>query len=196
MRTVGVLADRVWPGASVLRDAVLLGCGVLVVAIGAHLEIPLRPVPITGQTFGVLLCGALLGWRRGGVAMVLYLAMGAIGVPVFAPGGALGIARFLGPTAGYLVAFPIAAAATGALCERGWDRRVLTTAAAMGLGSLIILSLGTIWLSRFVGWSAAFAQGFLPFLVGDALKLGLASVVLPACWGLAGRSSGRRELSE
>jgi biotin transport system substrate-specific component len=181
-----VLADRAWPGVGFWKDAALVMSGAALVALGAHLSIPLRPVPITGQTFGVLLVGAALGWRRGACAMLVYLVAGAAGLPVFAPGGLPGLARFQGPTVGYLLAYPVAAAIVGFLCERGWDRRPISTACAMALGSIPIFLLGAAWLARFVGAGEAVSSGILPFLPGDAIKAALAAACLPLAWTLLG----------
>jgi biotin transport system substrate-specific component len=180
-----VLAERAWPRDGLLRDVVLIIGGALLTALCSQIQIPLQPVPITGQTFGVLLVGALLGGRRGAVSMFAYVAMGGLGLPVFA-GGAAGLSRMAGPTAGYLVGFVAAAALVGSLSRRGWDRRVATTALAMALGSLTIYIFGVAWLSRFVGWSWVFAAGVAPFLVGDSLKLALAAIALPWAWKLLG----------
>jgi len=186
-----VLADRIWPGEGLIRNAALPVLGSVLIVLCARIEIPLTPVPITAQTFGVLLVGALLGSRRGVISLLLYLGFGAMGLPVFA-GGASGLARFAGPTAGYLFGFVAAAAVVGWLCERGWDRRVGTTALAMLFGMAALYSFGTIWLSRFVGWERVLAVGVLPFIPGDLLKLTLATVVLPSGWLLLAGPGGRR----
>jgi biotin transport system substrate-specific component len=185
-----VLADRIGPSESLLRNAALPVLGSLLIVLCARIEIPLTPVPITAQTFGVLLVGALLGSRRGVISILLYLGFGAIGLPVFA-GGASGLARFAGPTAGYLLGFVAAAAIVGWLSERGWDRRAGTTALAMVFGMAVIYSFGTVWLSRFVGWERVLTIGVLPFIPGDVLKLTLATVALPSGWLLIDGPSGR-----
>ncbi|MBC8101151.1 MAG: biotin transporter BioY [Cytophagales bacterium] len=170
--------------AALARDAALIAAGSLLVAACARIVIPLpfTPVPVTGQTFAVLMVGMLLGARRGALSLLLYLGEGAVGLPVFA-GGALGLARLIGPTAGYLWSYPIAACLMGFLAQRGWDRRPLLTAAAMLMGGGVILGMGTLWLAQFVGgWSAAFAKGWLPFLPGDVVKTLLATTLLPATW--------------
>src|SRR5436309_9086430 len=145
------LADVAWPRAGLLRDTLLVLAASLVTALAAQVAIPLpwSPVPLTGQTFAVLLSGAVLGARRAFLAQLVYLAEGAFGLPVFA-GGALGFAKIVGPTGGYLMAFPFAAALTGALAERGWDRRHLTTFAALLAGSALIFAGGLAWLARFL----------------------------------------------
>src|SRR5262249_26180348 len=144
------LADAAWPRAGGLLNVLLVVAASALTAIAAQLAIPVpwSPVPITGQTFAVLLSGALLGPRRAFLAQVLYLAEGAVGLPVFA-GASAGAAVLAGPTTGYLISFPFAAALTGALAERGWDRRFSTMVAAMLLGSVVTFGLGLALLSRF-----------------------------------------------
>ena len=188
------LADVAVPRAGVLSDTLLIVGASLVTALAAQLAVPVpwSPVPITGQTFAVLLSGAVLGMRRGFLAQLLYLAEGALGLPVFA-GGAAGVAVLAGPTAGYLFAFPIASALTGALAERGWDRRFATMLAAMLLGSAPIFALGLIGLSRFVPADRLLAAGLYPFIPGDLIKATLAALAFPAAWRWArgvGSASG------
>jgi len=160
----------------------------LLTAAAAQLKIPMFPVPITGQTFVVLLAGALLGSRLGAITMVAYLTEGAIGLPFF-NGFSGGIGHILGPTGGYLVAFPAAAYITGAFAEHGWDKRFLSAVAAMTIGSLVILLCGWAWLSQFRAPSAAFAAGVTPFIVGDIIKILLAAAALPAGWKLLNRKA-------
>jgi len=185
------MIEVVWPRAGVAREVALVLGGALLIALAAQLQIPLpfSPVPVTGQTFAVLLLGALYGSKRGPAAVLAYVILGAMGLPVFA-GGASGVARLIGPTAGYLVGFLAAAFVVGTLAERGWDRRAGTTAAAMLLGNLVVYVAGVMWLSRFVGWDKVLATGVLPFLPGDALKIALATLLLPAGWRLVRRSAG------
>ena len=180
-----VLVDAAWPRTGLRRDLSLAGAGSILIALLAQLEIPLQPVPITGQTFGVLLVGALLGSRLGAAAALTYLAWGAMGLPVFA-GGSSGLARLAGPTGGYLAGFVVAAFLVGWLSERGWDRHILTTAIAMLLGTSLIYLPGIAWLSRFVGWDRVLQLGLMPFLIGDLLKVVLAALALPAGWRLIG----------
>ena len=185
------LADVAIPRAGVLRNALLIAGASAATALAARIAIPVpwSPVPLTGQTFAVLLSGAVLGARRAFLAQALYLAEGATGLPVFA-GGAAGLATFAGPTGGYLAAFPLAAALTGALAERGWDRRFVTMLAAMLLGSAVIFTLGLIQLSRFVQPAQLLAAGLLPFLPGDLVKSGLAALAFPFAWRLAHERGG------
>jgi biotin transport system substrate-specific component len=185
------LADVAMPRAGVLRNALLIATASVVTALAARIAIPVpwSPVPLTGQTFAVLLSGAVLGARRAFLAQALYLAEGAFGLPVFA-GGAAGFAIFAGPTGGYLLAFPFAAAATGALAERGWDRRFVTMLAAMLLGSTVIFALGLIQLSRFVPPGQLLAAGLLPFVPGDLVKSALAALAFPFAWRMAHERGG------
>src|SRR5215208_4666597 len=157
----------------------------LFIAASAQFAIPIGAVPITGQTFAVLLTGALLGSRLGAAAVIAYLIEGAVGLPFFAGGGG-GILRFLGPTAGYLVAFPAAAFITGAFAEHGWDKRYPPAVAAMAIGSAIILLGGLSFYSILTNTPlvAAFNLAVLPFLPGDVIKIALAAAVLPTGWAL------------
>jgi len=186
------LADAAIPRAGLLRDAALILGASLVTALAAQIAFPVpwSPVPLTGQTFAVLLTGAALGARRALLAQVLYLVEGVSGLPVFA-GGAGGPLVLVGPSAGYLIAFPFAAAATGALAERGWDRSFGTTLLAMLAGSAVILVPGLAVLSRFVGEDRLLAAGVLSFLPGDILKAVAAAFVLPAAWRFANGQRAR-----
>jgi biotin transport system substrate-specific component len=168
-------------------DVVLILCGSLLVTLSAQVAIPLplSPVPISGQTLAVLLLGALLGSRRGSLSVLAYLGQGAAGLPVFA-GGQMGLAHLLGPRGGYLVGFVAAAWVTGRLAERGWDRRLGSTLLAMLLGNLAIYACGLPWLALFAG-RQALAWGLYPFVVGDLLKLALATALLPTGWRLLGQ---------
>ena len=160
----------------------------LLTAASAQLKIPMFPVPITGQTFAVLLTGALLGSRLGAMAMVAYLIEGASGLPFF-QGFSGGLQYILGPTGGYLVAFPAAAYITGAFAEHGWDKRFLTAVAAMTIGSVVILLSGWAWLSQFMAASVAFHAGITRFIIGDIVKIILAAAALPAGWKLLNRKA-------
>ena len=181
------LVQTLWPSRTWRRQAVLGVLGSLLVAFAAQITIPLpfSPVPITAQTFAVLLVAALLGARGGAAALFVYLLEGALGLPVFA-GAAAGPAALVGPTAGYLYGFVVAAFVVGALCQRGWDRRFVTAAAAMLVGNAIIYLLGLPWLAMFVGLDNALPLGLIPFIPGDLLKLALAALSLPLGWKLLG----------
>ncbi|MHC4387261.1 MAG: biotin transporter BioY [Planctomycetota bacterium] len=149
--------------------ALIIGASLLI-ALSAQVAIPLWPVPVTGQTFAVLMIAALV---------LAYLAEGAAGLPVFAMGGAM-----KGLTAGYLVGFVPAAYVVGLLAEKGWDRRVSTTILAMALGNIIIYTFGLLWLCCLPGIHSVFRQGLYPFIIGDLLKIALAAALLPSGWKL------------
>ena len=187
------LADVALPRTGALGNVLLVVAASLVTAAAAQVAIPLpwTPVPITGQTFAVLLTGLVLGPRRAFLAQMLYLAEGAAGLPFFA-GGAAGMLRLVGPSGGYLIAFPFAALLTGLLAERGWDRRPFTMFLAMLLGSSVIFALGLAQLSRFVPASQLLAAGLLPFIGGDLIKTALATIAFPTAWKLARRAEGSR----
>lgn len=181
---------RTFPrAAGWLRDVILIVLGALLVAVLAQVKIalPFTPVPLTGQTFAVLLVGAVLGSKRGAASMALYMALGAFGLPVFA-GGASGIAYLSGATLGYLIGFVVAAYVTGLLAERGLERSVRTSLIPFLVGTLIIYLCGVAWLAILLGsLNKAIAAGLLPFLLGDAIKLVAASLALPIAWRFVGK---------
>ncbi len=180
------LARRLFPQTLAWqRDLGLILAGTLFTAALAQVRIPLpfTPVPLTAQTFAVLLVGAALGARRGALSLGLYLALGLIGLPVFA-GGASGAAYALGPTGGYLLGFVAAAWVAGRLAERGLERSLRTSWLPFLSGMLVIYACGAGWLALLLGLSKALILGVLPFLVGDALKIVLAALALPAAWKL------------
>ena len=178
---------RTFPGAAGwLRDVILVLLGALFVVALAQIEIPVpfTPVPITGQTFGVLLAGAALGSKRGAASLISYLVFGTIGLPFFA-GGAHGLNILIGATGGYLIGFVIAAFVIGLLAERGLERSVRTSLLPFLIGTLIVYVCGVAWLAIVLGsFSKAIAAGLLPFLIGDSIKLIAASLALPAAWKL------------
>jgi biotin transport system substrate-specific component len=184
-----VLADSL-PGAR-LRDAVLVVAYAVLVGLTAQIVIPLpfTPVPITGQTFGVLLGGMAIGWRRGILGMLLYTALGLAGLPWFAGGhGGLEIAG--APSFGYILGFVAAALTVGRLAEWGFDRNSASALAAMVIGNLVIYAFGVAWLVTDLHLSVAkgLALGVFPFLLGDAIKALIAACVLPGAWLLVGRA--------
>jgi biotin transport system substrate-specific component len=162
----------------------------LFIAACAQFAIPVGEVPITGQTFAVLLTGALLGSRLGAAAVIAYLLEGALGLPFFAAGGS-GIVRFMGPSGGYLIAFPAAAFITGAFAEHGWDRRYHTAAFAMAAGSVLILASGWAWYTVITNTppNVSFSLAVLRFIPGDIVKIALAAAVLPTGWALLKRKA-------
>jgi biotin transport system substrate-specific component len=207
LSTTGTLADRLVPARGPLahpiaRDGLLVVAGTLLMAILARISLPLpfTPVPVTGQTLGVILIGALYGPRLGLLTLLAYLAEGLLGLPVFSLGSSAwsasripGLPVILGPTAGYLLAFPLAAWVVGRLAYRGWDRGVVTAIPAMLVGELIILALGFSWLvaatvvlTGSANLGTLFVAAVLPFLPGTALKITLAALALPGGWRLLG----------
>ncbi len=172
----------------IIREIVLVVTGSILIAFAAqfYFPLPFSPVPITGQTFAVLLLAALYGHNRGGLTILTYLILGIAGRPVFAS-GTFGIATIIGPTGGYLVGFLPAAYIVGFLSKKGWDRKVWTTATSMIIGNVVIYLVGTTWLSRFVGWDNVLQTGLIPFLIGDGAKIVLATLLLPTGWKLINR---------
>ncbi len=147
---------------------------IVCLSVASYIEIPMVPVPITAQTYVLLTVAGLLGWKLGAISTVLWLGLGALGLPVLA-GGTGGLERFAGPTAGYLFAFPLAVAAVGLLVERGWNAKSVALAfLAMLLGHAICLGFGGLWLAFTIGPANAFIKGVLPFLVGGVIKSALA----------------------
>ncbi len=184
------LSARIWPVTSnttMLRYAFLALLGTLLLTISAKIQVPFYPVPITMQSFVVLVLGAAYGWRLGAATIALYLAEGLLlGAPVFA-GPRAGLAYLASPSIGYLLAYLPAAALVGYLAERGWDRSPVRALLMMALGTAFILAMGAGWLAYVIGAEKALAVGVLPFLPGDALKLALAAATLPVAWKVLGR---------
>lgn len=174
-----------------VRDVVAVVGFALLTAVAAQISIPLgfTPVPLTGQTFAVLLAGGVLGSRRGGLSMLLYVALGAIGLPFYAD-GAGGWTAATGATAGYLVGFIVAAVVVGLMAEHGQDRKLSTSIPAFIAGTMIIYTVGAGWLAYDLGLPltaaagepSAISLGVAPFLVGDVFKALLAGALLPAAW--------------
>ncbi|HYW71668.1 MAG TPA: biotin transporter BioY [Pyrinomonadaceae bacterium] len=160
----------------------------LLTALSAQIVIPFGAVPFTAQTFAVVLTGALLGSRLGAMAMIAYLIEGASGLPFFS-GGTGGFWHLLGPTGGYLVAFPAAAFITGAFAEHEWDRNFFTAVAAMAIGSIVILLSGWLWFSLVMRTSPALTvfDEVLKFVPSELIKICLAAAVLPSGWKLLKR---------
>lgn len=168
---------------------------------GMRVTLPVSPVPITAQTFSVLLVGGALGFRRGLLSVGLYLVLG-LALPVYANGSSgidtyvrLDAGRWiLGATGGYLLGFALAGALVGRLAELGWDRHVGGAVSAMTIGNVVVYLLGVPWLMAATGWGVgeAIEKGLYPFLFGDLLKLALAGILFPAAWWLVGRQTGER----
>jgi biotin transport system substrate-specific component len=181
-------------GASVLFIAALTAA-----AAQVSVPLPFTAVPFTFQPMVVLLGGLALGARLGAAAQIVYLAAGIAGLPVFAASPTLppGALRLLGPTGGYLLAYPLAAFIVGALAQRGFDRRYVTSVLAMLAGLVVVYACGTMWLAWFaqlggqraaVGLQSALAAGVLPFVAADVIKLLAAAGIMPSLWRLLGRN--------
>ncbi|HTY13381.1 MAG TPA: biotin transporter BioY [Candidatus Omnitrophota bacterium] len=185
-----VLSD-VWFGSSeyprtLIKDLFLSFAFSLLIAACSQVMIPLpfSPVPITGQTFAVVLAGLVLGRNRALAAMMMYVFEGVLGLPVFSPGGAFGIARLLGPTGGYIIGFMAAAYFAGYMAEKGWDRSFFKMMLVM-IGALaLIYSFGMLRLAAFIPMNKVLLAGLLPFLPGEIIKMTLVSASLPAVWKL------------
>lgn len=183
------LMDALWTpeqSQKVLRLGLLALAGTALLALSAKIQVPFWPVPMTMQSFVVLVLGMAYGWRLAGATLLLYLAEGAMGLPVFASGA--GLAYLAGPTGGYLLGFLLAAVLLGWLAERGWDRSVLWTLVAMVIGNIVIFAPGVAWLSVLMGdFVKAIGAGLTPFLAASLFKTGLAAAVLPFAWRLLQR---------
>ena len=173
------------PAARVARALLLAVVGSLMIWASAKIHVPFYPVPMTMQTFVILAIGMAYGWRLGAMTVLLYLAEGALGLPVFSgtPEKGLGLAYMAGSTGGYLFGFVLASAACGWLAEHGWDRNVVTTVLAMLIGNVLIYIPGLMWLGVLFGWDKPiFMWGLSPFILGDVTKVALAAAVLPLAW--------------
>jgi biotin transport system substrate-specific component len=190
--TSTVISRRVFPQSKVVAVALVVGAAALTaLAAQWRLVLPFTPVPITGQTFAVLLTGAALGWRLGAAGQGLYLAVGILGAPVFSEASG-GWEVITGATGGYLVGFLFAAALVGWMAQSGQDRAFATMFTAFIAGSAVIYVFGVLGLIAATGWplSEAVAKGVAPFLLGDLVKAAAAGILLPGTWKLLGERSG------
>lgn len=186
------LVSALWTpaaGAGWLRAVLLAVAGSILLTVSAKIHVPFWPVPMTMQTFAVMVIGMAFGPRLGAATVALYLAEGAFGLPVFSgtPERGLGLAYMMGPTGGFLVGFFAAAAVLGALARRGWDRGWLRGLAAFLIGDAVIFALGVGWLTTLIGFDKALAAGLVPFLPGEGLKVALATALMVAGWRAIGR---------
>lgn len=177
--------------ARLVKQAVLVVLGITLLAVAAKIKVPMwpSPVPITLGTFAVLTIGAAYGARLGLVTIIGYMLIGALGFDVFASSSAenAGLTYMMGGTGGYLVGYVLATLALGMAARRGWDRSILMMALAMLIGNILIYAPGLAWLGQLYGWDQPILEwGLTPFLVGDALKLALAALVVPGLWKLVG----------
>lgn len=182
-----ILADALL-GRSLTKDVLLVVGGAALTGLLAQLYIPLRPVPVTGQTLAVLLVGSSLGRTRGAAAMVAYLGLGVVGVPWFSEAGS-GFAAIAGPSGGYLVGFVLSAALTGWLAERAWDRTPVKAVFTFVAGTVSVFALGLPWLafSLHLDLTGTLEAGLYPFLIGGAVKAAIATALLPVAWKLTSR---------
>ena len=176
-----------------VKRAVLVALGILALAVAAKIKVlvPPSPVPITMGTFAVLTIGAAYGPRLGLATILGYLAIGALGFDVFAGSSAekSGLVYMIGGTGGYLVGYVLATLALGAFARRGWDRHVVLMALGLLIGNALIYVPGLLWLNGFAeSWAQTLEWGITPFLIGDAMKLGLAALLVPGIWALIGRA--------
>jgi biotin transport system substrate-specific component len=182
-----------FPRSSLLTDAVLVLCGTGLVAAAAQVSIPLpfTPVPVTGQTFAVVLVGTTLGLVRGTTSLLLYLLVGLAGAPIYAD-RAHGWSVLSGATGGYIVGFVVAAALVGFLAQRGWDRRFSSAVGAMLTGNLVIYLIALPWLAAdlHTNLEKTLEFGLYPFVPGDMLKIYLAAALLPTAWKLVAAAGG------
>ena len=165
---------------SIWVKIILAIVGSVLLAVSAKVQIPFWPVPMTMQTFVVLVLGMVYGSRLGVATLGLYLAEGAVGLPVFATGS--GVSYLIGPTGGYLAGFVLAVFVTGHLANRGWDRNMVKTLITMLAGTLFIFTPGILWLSTFIGFEKALTAGLTPFLLSESLKIALAVLIMPLIW--------------
>jgi biotin transport system substrate-specific component len=188
-----VLADRVLPRSLAVDGALVLGGAALTAGL-AQVSIPLWPVPITGQTLGVLLVGASLGASLGAISMVVYALAGLVGLPVYSDHTA-GLAVLLGPTGGYIVGFVLAAAFTGWLAERRWERRFLGGMLAFVAGSVVVFLIGLPWLKVSLGltWPQTLDAGLYPFILGGVVKALVAAALLRGAWALVARADRAKQ---
>jgi len=191
-----VLTEALAPAegaALTVKRIALVALGVAALAVAAKIKVPFWPVPVTMQTFVVLTIGAAYGAGLGLTTVLAYLAVGALGFDVFTASSAEsnGIAYMMGNTGGYLVGFALAAGLLGWLARRGWDRDMAWMALAMLIGNVVIYLPGLFWLGQLHGWDKPILNwGLYPFLAGDALKLALAALIVPAAWRAVGRARG------
>jgi biotin transport system substrate-specific component len=170
-----------------VRYALLTLAGSALITLCTQISLPLFPVPMTLQTFAVFLIGLTYGWRLGGITVALYLLEGALGLPVFS-GGKGGMIVFMGPTAGYLVGFLLAATACGWFAERGFDRSYFKLLVALLVGNVLLYASGLLWLGTLIGWDKPVLEyGLYPFIGGDLLKIVMAVLLLPTAWKVVNR---------
>ncbi|MEI6648601.1 MAG: biotin transporter BioY [Actinomycetes bacterium] len=182
---LSTLRTALVPRTTLLTQTGFILGGTLFLSLMAQIAIPIpgSPVPVTGQTLAVLLLGTAYGASLGFATFAFYILMGVAGAPIFAS-GSHGLARFTGPTGGYLAGMLLASAITGALAGRKWDQKILTVIPTMVIGDLVIFTAGLVWLHHATSqnWSWTFSKGLTPFLLGEIIKIAIASTALPTVW--------------
>ncbi len=191
MTVQSTLLSTVWPDTKsstrVLRPVLMALAGTALMTLCAKIQVPFYPVPMTMGTLAVLMIGMSYGWRLATATLLLYMAEGAAGLPVFAgtPEKGIGLAYMMGGTGGYLIGYVLAAAACGWLAERGWDRHFGSTVLIMLVGNALIYIPGLVWLGALYGWDKPILEwGLMPFVLGDVTKLALAAALMPLAWTL------------
>jgi len=186
------LTSKVLPRTSVIGKALMITGGALFLGLLAQVVIPVpgSPVPVTGQTLGVLLLATAYGANLGAATFALYLLIGFAGAPVFAQSGH-GLERIIGPTGGYLVGMLLASWVLGFLAGRKWDQKLFSALGTMFIGNFIIFAFGLIWLQQYTGkdWGWTFSAGLTPFIFGELLKIAIAGALLPTVWKVVGRTN-------
>ena len=185
--SASTLSAALWPSRGYARNILLALAGTALLTLSAKLQVPFWPVPMTMQTYMVLVLAMAYGWRLGTATMLLYLAEGALGLPVFAgtPEKGLGIAYMMGSTGGYLAGFVLATIVAGYLAEQGWDRTWLKAGVVMLVGHAIVFAAGVAWLATLVGPDKAIALGFTPFIAATVAKTALGLATMPIAWRIA-----------
>ena len=189
LRSPLTLSAALWPRQDLSRNVLLAIAGSVLLALSAKLQVPFWPVPMTMQTYVVLVLAMAYGWRLGCATVALYLVEGMFSLPVFAgtPEKGLGLSYMMGPTGGYLAGFVLATLAAGMLAERGWDRSWIKAGAVMLAGHAIVFAAGVAWLAVLVGPERAVALGFTPFVAATAAKILLGLATMPLAWRLLRR---------
>ncbi|CAB4731366.1 unannotated protein [freshwater metagenome] len=187
---ISLLKTAVLPRTTAVTQISLILSGTVFLAAMAQISFPIpgSPVPFTGQTLGVLLLGTAYGASLGFSTMAFYLLMGILGAPIFAS-GSHGLERVVGATGGYLVGMLLSTLVIGALAGRKWDQKIKTVIPTMLIGNVIVFSVGLFWLHQYTGesWSWTFEKGLTPFILGELLKIAIASTTLPVVWRLVSK---------
>ena len=188
MRNNTILINKIFPtsgSTSYIKNVILILLGTLLLAVSSKIQVPFWPVPMTMQTFIVMIIGMLYGWKLASLTLIAYLVEGSIGLPVFAKGG--GLLYLAGPTAGYLYGMVIAAGVIGFLGERGYAKSYIKSLLPLILGTIIIFIFGVGYLGTIIGFDKALALGLYPFILSEFFKIALALALIPTIWKYANR---------